>query len=590
MRRIRIMFAIFSCAQMCIGLMCCYNFINFGLYVFQAFKLSIISSISSSFLSDSDENIGIRLLWNGCSINESSTDHVELDLNRNLFSESFLFHKPVRINGFALEDKARNILLLNKQIVTTVQLFGGSLLNGSWTLIGGSNFRAAPEGIRVLDSESPIRQTVFDFRPPWPLVTFWTAAPIISALGFAGAAALSAIAEAATQRQSRAALRWLCMAHIIEGIVALVSAAGFVGLGLLPGAFSPASHALTCWCLAALGLHGERLSYLAKGGTVAALGLCRLASAFVEDRLYADTGRASPPPPLSVLLLCLGPAYLAVCWRTARQTMLEMAGDCARFESAWAAFQASGALATASEHSTPAVSSRGLPLSEISLSANLPISSSPLAEQGLALWGAAPRRRTFDPKRERLSRFSQLFNSLRRIQDCGPGPLEYVIVTSLDQLYSQAFMVVEVLDERCRLWGSGSGGVLHYECSPVPPRPGVERVLAEGGRFGALRGSRLEGWLRNGCIKDPARAIRKARVCYGGDVSRLLDVCRHRLFFDTPEQMEMCVRLIRADTCVDVLRIRGGTGQDGRVSRDSGFRVLAYALCNFLLSFLIYGN
>ena len=141
------MFAIFSCAQMCIGLMCCYNFINFGLYVFQAFKLSIISSISSSFLSDSDENIGIRLLWNGCSINESSTDHVELDLNRNLFSESFLFHKPVRINGFALEDKARNILLLNKQIVTTVQLFGGSLLNGSWTLIGGSNFRAAPEEI-----------------------------------------------------------------------------------------------------------------------------------------------------------------------------------------------------------------------------------------------------------------------------------------------------------------------------------------------------------------------------------------------------------------------------------------------------------
>ena len=78
--------------------------------------------------------------------------------------------------------------------------------------------------------------------------------------------------------------------------------------------------------------------------------------------------------------------------------------------------------------------------------------------------------------------------------------------------------------------------------------------------------------MRCGCIKDPARAVRKVRACYGGDVSRLADVCRHRLFFDSPAQMEACVLCVRADADVSVLRLRGGAAGDG-APRDGGFRV-----------------
>ena len=50
-------------------------------------------------------------------------------------------------------------------------------------------------------------------------------------------------------------------------------------------------------------------------------------------------------------------------------------------------------------------------------------------------------------------------------------------------------------------------------------------------------------WLANA-------TVRRAAQVYSGDVSRLRDVCRHRLFFDSPAQMEACVQCVRADAGV----------------------------------------
>ena len=104
-------------------------------------------------------------------------------------------------------------------------------------------------------------------------------------------------------RHSRAALRWLCAGIVLEGLVAAVSAAGFAGLGLWPSTLAATSHAIACWCLAALGLRGdtgEGMSFLAKGAALVMLGLWRLLGAVAEDCLYGDAGRAAPPPPPTI--------------------------------------------------------------------------------------------------------------------------------------------------------------------------------------------------------------------------------------------------------------------------------------------------
>jgi hypothetical protein len=62
-----------------------------------------------------------------------------------------------------------------------------------------------------------------------------------------------------------------------------------------------------------------------------------------------------------------------------------------------------------------------------------------------------------------------------------------------------------------------------------------------GGPPGALFGPQagtggLQQWILRGLIKQPERAIEKATVCYGEDVSRLLDVFRARALFAGADQ------------------------------------------------------
>ena len=57
-----------------------------------------------------------------------------------------------------------------------------------------------------------------------------------------------------------------------------------------------------------------------------------------------------------------------------------------------------------------------------------------------------------------------------------------------------------------------------------------EEDMDEGGRV-VLMGA-VEGWRQRRLVKAPERAVQKAVTCYGGDPSRLLDICRARIVFD----------------------------------------------------------
>lgn len=56
-------------------------------------------------------------------------------------------------------------------------------------------------------------------------------------------------------------------------------------------------------------------------------------------------------------------------------------------------------------------------------------------------------------------------------------------------------------------------------------------------------------WRR--CLKQPGRAMAKALWCYDGDVSRLVDICRVRIVFDTLEDLVACVRLVCAESAAN---------------------------------------
>jgi hypothetical protein len=103
---------------------------------------------------------------------------------------------------------------------------------------------------------------------------------------------------------------------------------------------------------------------------------------------------------------------------------------------------------------------------------------------------------------------------------------------SVDQLWTQAillrgFLLPKVLDLADRF-----GGVF-----PVRDEVGVSEGCA--GRVWVPYKDRL----RMGGIKNPERGIEKIDSAYAGDISRLLDVCRERIVFDSVEEMTDCLKV-----------------------------------------------
>ena len=105
-------------------------------------------------------------------------------------------------------------------------------------------------------------------------------------------------------------------------------------------------------------------------------------------------------------------------------------------------------------------------------------------------------------------------------------------ITSLDQLWTQAillrgFLLPKVLDLAGRF-----GGVF-----PVWD----EECLFEG--CADRDWVSYKGRLRMGAIKNPERGIEKVDSAYGGDVSRLLDVCRETIVFESLEKLADCLQV-----------------------------------------------
>ena len=122
-----------------------------------------------------------------------------------------------------------------------------------------------------------------------------------------------------------------------------------------------------------------------------------------------------------------------------------------------------------------------------------------------------------------------------------------------------------VLDRPAPAGGGGAPPATATADSENPPEAADDADVPE-----AVR--RL---VAEGLIKRPARAVEKAVICYGGDVSRLLDVCRARLAFATAADLACCLEAVCGAPQARVVRVRNWLSPGHDPALTAGYRVCA---------------
>jgi hypothetical protein len=369
------------------------------------------------------------------------------------------------------------------------------------------------DGVRFLNpiprAPSPNANTItFDSQPAWPLLVE-TAVP-----GLLIGISLLALALFGARGLAHLGARTAAVACALLALSFATAAAGYAALGRPLDAFLPAVNLLASAALAfAIAFDERRLP-----SALLAAGALAVAGRVAQDTAYADGARLlAQPPYLSAALLLAGGALLALRRRSLARALRGVSADAARYDAEWAAGAANpahaaalariDALATALSAAARPAAARHLLRARTRPAA---AADSPLA------WARSPGLSA-----SRSFRFSN--KDLSALDRDGPEALP---VASLDQLYAQARAAADILARACAGWAAASGGAVRE-----PPHPAAADIATSAGQLAGGAGP-AGPW-----IKAPGRAAAKAAACYGGDVSRLLDLCRARIAFATPADL-----------------------------------------------------
>jgi hypothetical protein len=85
-------------------------------------------------------------------------------------------------------------------------------------------------------------------------------------------------------------------------------------------------------------------------------------------------------------------------------------------------------------------------------------------------------------------------------------------------------------------------------------------------------------------LKTPARTIDKVHRVYDGEVSRVLDVCRQRIVFDTVDDMITCVHAVLADPQVVIERVKNRLTSRYDAATSAGYRCIQANKACYLLT------
>lgn len=171
-----------------------------------------------------------------------------------------------------------------------------------------------------------------------------------------------------------------------------------------------------------------------------------------------------------------------------------------------------------------------------------------MSPQGGQSSGLSPLSRG-RPRRAEMTPWKRLFPHTQR-------------QSSLDLLYAQAAAVQVMLNLKVAEWGAASDGL----CAV---REGGFAPWGVAVRMGAAEQERE---LKRGEVKRAKRAAEKLNRAYGGDASRLLDVSRDCLVYESANQLAIGIRVIHADDDVEIVGVKNRLGHDHDARRTCGYR------------------
>ena len=486
--------------------------------------------------SDSNLSVRITFLLKGCST-------VSLNLSLSGF-EVVRFLPTLRTDGF-------EATLFDRFSKTEMKfILEGS--NDGWKShfdVCSSDIRWTSNGVRFLPNSARTTSLSLSYRPPWPwylsvvlLNIIWTGWCLC--VCYCGVFSLPELGRAL----SIAMLGFMSLALA-------VSAVGFLALGLEREAFAPFYQCIVYMTISAVLALAESFFFDAW----AIMSAVSLIFAVVNDCLvYGDPANLLAEPPVRSAGLLLWSTLCIVLRRRFYRSAIEgIVADQAGSDQRWAELVASCADTLSRLDSTCKTMAE---LCQPRHAQQLDRKHARRSSHRLSASVVLSRVFHLDADSEVVSGFHPVHGTW---DEASP-------VTSLDQLYSRALGLGPVLYARCVEWAGTSRGVV--DCGGWAVSPG------QGPALGSLSTHPLPGeaewWAKWPCIKHPDRAIEKAVVCYGGDVSRLLDICRARILFTTPADLLGCIKEIQGPSSdVQVVRIKNYLREDYDSSHTAGYRV-----------------
>jgi hypothetical protein len=414
-----------------------------------------------------------------------------------------------------------------------------------WRTVASSAFRKRESGIQFFERHLPCseRTIAVDYRATWPLVCVGAVQPALQALPCI-AFTLAGLAKSESQ-----GVLLITVSLILLALVTAVSASGFVLLGdgiesLVHFSSSISYLAIT----SSLCFAPSRLI-----DTIAVTSCSMLVIRIACDCVLQDPGNLAADPPVLLLLSAAASTYsLAARRRFIACAVRDVLPDRERYDRAWldrAAGDATLNLALAHLHFFVARASescgdkrprqlnrRRLPPPDGRVNPTAAAAPGPAAASAALSWGFFRRASSSgsaagsEPAPPHRTLGEAAWGFLRRASSGGSAASAAVgagwwagqawsghadlhtgtaagegdpgrPVDSLDQLYAQAFAASSLLRYRSWHWAASTGGLVGDGARPTGG-PGAP------------------------ALKCPRRAAEKALVCYGGDVSWLVDICR----------------------------------------------------------------
>ena len=506
-------YLLFDCVATCVGLA------DYGKASYRELR------VESELYNHSDQ-VEFKLLLGGC-------PRFSLTRAGNLTHREGADHGVLESNGYAVLRK--DVDPSSSRGPFGFRIEGYSPTENRWFIVGTCRVRFLNAGPRFLQgpcASPPAGQLSFDLRAPWPLKVA-LAAEFILALCALGMGLLGAL-EAA--HLAMAALK-AALASI--ALLLFVAGAGFLSMptGRAEAPLHLIYAATCCLSLAALHIAERRLAEAA-----AAAGCLALAARLATDCGAGDCARLSQVPPIEQLALASAGAALLVYVRRVAQGIRRAAqGDQAKYDAAWRRLLEAGA------------------------SADLRLLQDQAAEAAAAC-SASPARHLEAAASQLVFKGPSSTGDLPLPGDAAASGGLGRSGVSLHEAYVQAAALVSLLAQRCQAWAAAAGGGCKlWQCGPAW---GLEdEVLAEALGEGAAE------WARRGWLKRHARAVEKLASRYGGDASRLVDLCRGRVECRAASDASACLAAIRADPEVEVVRVRDRMAAAGDADDCAGFRV-----------------